>query len=309
MFGMGKSKAKRYEQTTVGERATFDDVAGIDEAENELIEIVDFLKNPASTSALAAACRRACCCRRARYRQDAAGAGDCGAGGGPFFASRLRVRRDDRRRRRLPRTRPVQAGPEAAPAIIFIDELDAIGRTRGAGVFGGHEEREQTLNQILTEMDGFDSREGVIVLAPPTAPTCWTWRCCDRGASTGASWCRVPTASAGRDPQGAHQGVPLAPMSPSSASSPRRPVWSAPSWRTWSMRRLCWPRGARAVRAEDFAEAMEKITLGTGPQHLAKPGRSGAYRLPRGGPRAARMLAPATRSTASRSCRAAWRWE
>ena len=75
---------------------------------------------------------------------------------------------------------------EAAPAIIFVDELDAIGRARGTGSFGGNDEREQTLNQILTEMDGFSSREGVIVLAPPTVRTYWIRRSCARAASIAA---------------------------------------------------------------------------------------------------------------------------
>jgi ATP-dependent Zn protease len=77
---------------------------------------------------------------------------------------------------------------EAAPAIIFVDELDAIGRTRGTGAqLGGHDEREQTLNQILTEMDGFDSREGVIVLAATNRVDVLDRRCCDRDDSTAAS--------------------------------------------------------------------------------------------------------------------------
>ena len=87
---------------------------------------------------------------------------------------------------------------EAAPAIIFIDELDAIGRTRGSGVqLGGHDEREQTLNQILTEMDGFDSREGVIVLAATNRADVLDRPCCDRAASTAASWSSGPTGPAG----------------------------------------------------------------------------------------------------------------
>ena len=83
---------------------------------------------------------------------------------------RGRVRRDDRRRRRGARARPVQQARENAPAIIFIDEIDSIGRARGTVAIGGSSEQEQTLNQILTEMDGFSGREGVIVLAATNQP-------------------------------------------------------------------------------------------------------------------------------------------
>jgi cell division protease FtsH len=77
---------------------------------------------------------------------------------------------------------------EQAPAIVFIDELDAIGRARGQMVIGGSSEQEQTLNQILNEMDGFSSREGIIVLRRPTSRTCSTKHSYGRVALTGASW-------------------------------------------------------------------------------------------------------------------------
>ncbi len=118
LMSIGTSKARRYdkEQDT---KVTFDDVAGIDEAENELVEIVDFLKAPE---------------KYARVRD-------------LFKQAR-----------------------ENAPAIIFIDELDSIGRARGQTAIGSSSEQEQTLNQILTEMDGFSSRQGVIVLAATNEP-------------------------------------------------------------------------------------------------------------------------------------------
>jgi SpoVK/Ycf46/Vps4 family AAA+-type ATPase len=83
---------------------------------------------------------------------------------------RFRLRRDVRRRRRQPRARHVRAGKKHAPCIIFIDEIDAVGRHRGAGLGGGHDEREQTLNQLLVEMDGFEGGEGVIVIAATNRP-------------------------------------------------------------------------------------------------------------------------------------------
>jgi len=80
-----------------------------------------------------------------------------------------------------------------APAIVFIDEIDSIGRKRGAGLGGGHDEREQTLNQMLNEMDGFDPSEASSSSPPPTVPTSWTRHSFVRAASTVRSWCRCRT--------------------------------------------------------------------------------------------------------------------
>ncbi len=80
-----------------------------------------------------------------------------------------------------------------APCIIFIDEIDAVGRHRGAGLGGGNDEREQTLNQLLVEMDGFEPNESIISSRPPTGRTCWTPRFCALAASTARSSCRTPT--------------------------------------------------------------------------------------------------------------------
>ena len=74
-----------------------------------------------------------------------------------------------------------------APAIVFVDEIDAVGRHRGAGFGGGHDEREQTLNQLLVELDGFDTKGGVIVIAATNRPSS-TLRCCGPAGSTGRSW-------------------------------------------------------------------------------------------------------------------------
>jgi cell division protease FtsH len=83
-----------------------------------------------------------------------------------------------------------------APCIVFIDEIDAVGRQRGAGLGGGNDEREQTLNQLLVEMDGFEGTSGVIVIAATNRPTCSTRRCCARAVSTARWWCRCPTSAA-----------------------------------------------------------------------------------------------------------------
>lgn len=171
IFGMGKSRARRYDSST-GERVTFDDVAGIDEAENELVEIVDFLKNPEKYTRLGGTAPKGV------LLVGAPGTGKtllakavAGEANVPFFSmsgsefvemivgvGAARVRDLFRQAR------------EHAPSIVFIDEIDSIGRARGQFVIGGASEQEQTLNQILTEMDGFSGKEGVIVLAATNQP-------------------------------------------------------------------------------------------------------------------------------------------
>jgi cell division protease FtsH len=171
IFGMGKSKARRYDQEQ-NARVTFDDVAGIDEAENELVEIVDFLKDPDKYTRLGGAAPKGV------LLVGAPGTGKtllaravAGEAGVPFFSMsaaefvEMIVGVGAARVRDL-----FKEARENAPAIIFIDELDSIGRARGYAAIGGASEQEQTLNQILTEMDGFSSREGIIVLAATNQP-------------------------------------------------------------------------------------------------------------------------------------------
>lgn len=171
MFGMGKSKARRYDQEQES-RVTFDDVAGIDEAENELVEVVDFLKEPGKYTRLGGAAPKGV------LLVGAPGTGKtllaravAGEAGVPFFSMsaaefvEMIVGVGAARVRDL-----FKEARENAPAIIFIDELDSIGRARGQVALGGSSEQEQTLNQILTEMDGFSSREGIIVLAATNQP-------------------------------------------------------------------------------------------------------------------------------------------
>ncbi len=174
VFGMGKSHARRYDQATVGDRGvTFDDVAGIEEAKAELVEVVDFLKDPKKYTRLGGMVPKGVLLIGApgtgKTLLARAVAGEAGV---PFFSMgasefvEMIVGVGASRVRDL-----FKQAREAAPAIIFIDELDAIGRARGSGVFSGsNSEQEQTLNQILTEMDGFSSREGVIVLAATNRP-------------------------------------------------------------------------------------------------------------------------------------------
>jgi cell division protease FtsH len=171
LTGLGRSRARRYDQKE-GERVTFDDVAGIEEAENELVEIVDFLKQPERYTRLGGAAPKGVLLvgppGTGKTLLARAVAGEAGV---PFFSMsasefvEMIVGVGASRVRDL-----FKQAREAAPAIIFIDELDSIGRARGRSAVGGSSEQEQTLNQILTEMDGFSSREGVIVLAATNQP-------------------------------------------------------------------------------------------------------------------------------------------
>jgi cell division protease FtsH len=171
LMGIGKSKARRYDQDA-DTRVTFNDVAGIDEAENELVEIVDFLKDPDKYTRLGGSAPKGV------LLVGAPGTGKtllakavAGEAGVPFFSMsaaefvEMIVGVGAARVRDL-----FKEARNHAPAIIFIDEIDSIGRARGPAAIGGSSEQEQTLNQILTEMDGFSGREGVIVLAATNQP-------------------------------------------------------------------------------------------------------------------------------------------
>jgi len=171
LMGIGRSKARRYDETAQT-RVTFNDVAGIDEAENELVEIVDFLKDPDKYTRLGGSAPKGV------LLVGAPGTGKtllaravAGEAGVPFFSMsaaefvEMIVGVGAARVRDL-----FKQARDSAPAIIFIDEIDSIGRARGPVSVGGSSEQEQTLNQILTEMDGFSGREGVIVLAATNQP-------------------------------------------------------------------------------------------------------------------------------------------
>jgi cell division protease FtsH len=169
-FQFGKSKAKRYNDE--GKKVSFSDVAGQKDAKYELEEVVEFLKNPQKFTKMGARIPKGVLLvgmpgtgktLMARSVAGEAGVAFFHMSGSDFVemfvgvgASRVRDLFDQ--------------GRKSAPCIIFIDELDAVGRTRGAGYGGGHDEREQTLNQLLVEMDGFDSKDGVIILAATNRP-------------------------------------------------------------------------------------------------------------------------------------------
>ncbi len=169
-LGFGKSRAKLLTEKT--ERVTFEDVAGIEEAKEELYELVDFLRDPQKYQRLGGKIPRGCLLvgppGTGKTLLARAIAGEAKV---PFFtisgsdfvemfvgvgASRVRDM--------------FEQGKKSAPCIIFIDEIDAVGRHRGAGLGGGNDEREQTLNQLLVEMDGFEANESVIIIAATNRP-------------------------------------------------------------------------------------------------------------------------------------------
>ena len=171
-FSFGKSMARLVNPEDEVQKVTFKDVAGAKEAKSELLEIVDFLKNPKKFIQIGARIPKGV------LLMGAPGTGKtllaravAGEAGVPFFSIsgsefvEMFVGVGASRVRDL-----FQTAKKAAPAIVFIDEIDAVGRVRGTGVGGGNDEREQTLNQILVEMDGFEPNEKVIVMAASNRP-------------------------------------------------------------------------------------------------------------------------------------------
>ena len=169
-LSFGKSRARLMSDQS--EKVTFEDVAGIDEAKEELIEIVEFLRDPKKFTRLGGRIPKGVLlvgppgCGKTLLARAIAG-----EAGVPFFSIsgsdfvEMFVGVGASRVRDL-----FVQGKKNAPCIIFIDEIDAVGRHRGAGLGGGHDEREQTLNQLLVEMDGFESNEGVILISATNRP-------------------------------------------------------------------------------------------------------------------------------------------
>lgn len=169
-MSFGKSRARLLNETN--NKVTFNDIAGIEEAKDELQEIVEFLKNPKKFTRLGGRIPKGVLLMgKPGTGKTLLARGVAGEAGVPFYSIagsdfvEMFVGVGASRVRDL-----FEQGKKNAPCIIFIDEIDAVGRQRGSGVGGGHDEREQTLNQLLVEMDGFESNEGVILIAATNRP-------------------------------------------------------------------------------------------------------------------------------------------
>src|SRR5512132_1317961 len=266
--GFGRSRARRYEPET-GRRTTFADVAGIDEVEDEVAEIVDFLRNPDRYRRLGAMVPKGVLLAgppgtgKTLLARAVAGEADV-----PFYfvsasefiefivgvgASRVRDL--------------FETAKANAPAIIFIDELDAIGRTRGGSLsVGGHDEREQTLNQILTEMDGFTGTESVIVLGATNRPEILDPALLRPGRFDRRLTISPPDQAGRRQILEVHvRGVPLAPDVDLDAVASATPgmVGAELANLVNEAALQAARRNHTQVQQADFSDALERIVLGS----------------------------------------------
>ena len=267
-MSFGKSRAKLLTENQ--HKVTFDDVAGIDEAKEELEEIIDFLKDPKKFTKLGGRIPKGVLLvgppGTGKTLLARAIAGEAGV---PFFSIsgsdfvEMFVGVGASRVRDL-----FEQGKKNAPCIIFIDEIDAVGRHRGAGLGGGHDEREQTLNQLLVEMDGFESNEGVILIAATNRPDVLDPALLRPGRFDRRVVVPRPDVK-GREGilQGAHAPASRSPTtSTSSCSRAARRASPAPTSRTSSTRRRCWRRARTRSGSTmaDFEVAKDKVLMGVG---------------------------------------------
>jgi len=266
LTGLGKSTARRFdhEQDT---KVTFDDVAGIDEAENELVEVVDFLRDPQKYTRLGGAAPKGVSLVGApgtgKTLLARAVAGEAGV---PFFSMagsefvEMIVGVGAARVRDL-----FKQAREHAPAIIFIDELDSIGRARGQTVIGGSSEQEQTLNQVLTEMDGFSRRVGIIVLAATNQPDVLDKALLRPGRFDRRVVVNLPDRKGRAAILEVHtRRVPLAPNVNLGETAAATPGLSGADLKNLvnEAALLAARREQNDVKQKDFLDALEKIVLG-----------------------------------------------
>jgi len=266
LMGIGKSKARRFDQDSDA-KVTFADVAGIDEAKNELVEIVDFLRDPPKYTRLGGTAPKGVLLIGApgtgKTLLAKAVAGEAGV---PFFSMsaaefvEMIVGVGAARVRDL-----FKQAREHAPAIIFIDELDAIGRARGPMSVGASSEQEQTLNQILTEMDGFSSREGIIVLAATNQPDVLDRALMRPGRFDRRVVVNLPDRSGREAILKVHtRTVPLAGDASLPELASATPGFSGAELKNLvnEAALLAARRAQDNVRQADFLDALEKIVLG-----------------------------------------------
>ena len=266
LMGIGKSRARRYDQEAQT-KVTFNDVAGIDEAENELVEIVDFLKDPEKYTRLGGTAPKGV------LLVGAPGTGKtllaravAGEAGVPFFSMsaaefvEMIVGVGAARVRDL-----FKQAREHAPAIIFIDEIDSIGRARGPTAIGGSSEQEQTLNQILTEMDGFSGREGVIVLAATNQPNVLDKALLRPGRFDRRVIVNLPDKTGREAILKVHtRKMPLASDVSLAELAASTPGFSGADLKNLANEAalLAARRDQKEVRQKDFLDSLEKIVLG-----------------------------------------------
>jgi len=266
VFGLGKSTARRFD-TDKDKTVTFEDVAGIDEAENELVEVVDFLKDPQKYTRLGGTAPKGV------LLVGAPGTGKtllaravAGEAGVPFFSMsgsefvEMIVGVGAARVRDL-----FKQAREQAPAIIFIDELDSIGRARGVVAIGGSSEQEQTLNQILAEMDGFTGREGIIVLAATNQPDVLDRALLRPGRFDRRVIVNLPDRNGREAILRVHtRRVPLSPEVNLGEIAAATPGLAGADLRNLVNEGalLAARRNQNDVRQKDFLDALEKIVLG-----------------------------------------------
>ena len=265
--GIGRSKAKLADPSA--RRTTFDDVAGIDDAEEELAEIVDFLRTPERYRRLGATIPKGVLLSgppgtgKTLLAKAVAGEAEV-----PFFSLsasefvEMIVGVGASRVRDL-----FEQAKKVAPAIIFIDEMDAIGRSRASGMsLGGHDEREQTLNQILTEMDGFTGSEGVIVLAATNRPEILDAALLRPGRFDRRVVVSPPDLTGRRAILEVHaRGVPLGADVDLSAVAAATPGFVGADLKNLvnEAALMAARRNHERVHQADFTDAFEKVVLGT----------------------------------------------
>jgi cell division protease FtsH len=266
--GFGSSRAQRYEPEA-GRRVRFNDVAGIDDVEEEVAEIVDFLRNPERYRRLGATVPKGVLLSgppgTGKTLLARALAGEANV---PFYSVsasefiEMIVGVGASRVRDL-----FEQAKKDAPAIIFIDELDSIGRARGgASSVGGHDEREQTLNQILTEMDGFDGTEGVVVLGATNRPDVLDPALLRPGRFDRRLTISPPDQEGRREILAVHvRDVPLADDVDLSTVAAMTPGMVGAELRNLinEAALLAARRGRERVQLAEFNDALEKIVLGT----------------------------------------------
>jgi cell division protease FtsH len=275
-LGMGRLKGHRY-SPEAGPRTTFEDVAGVDEVEQEVSEIVGFLRDPERYRRLGATVPKGVLLSgppgTGKTLLARAVAGEAGV---PFFSVsaaefiEMIVGVGASRVRDL-----FEQAKKEAPAIIFIDELDAIGRARGGGVsVGGHDEREQTLNQILTEMDGFDGSEGVVVIAATNRPEILDPALLRAGRFDRRVTVNPPDTAGRQQILAVHtRGVPVAPDVDLAVLASATPGMVGADLRNLvnEAALLAARRDHSEVQMSDFTDALEKIVLGAERKILLAP--------------------------------------